>query len=244
MKKVKVSEMVLRGSNSPAEMIRTAVSGKANLEQLKGLLDLQERWEANEARKAYHQAMSNFKSENIAILKEVQVNYATKTGGQVKYKHASLSNITNIVTPLLSKYGLSIAWKPTQIPGFITITCKVTHVQGHSEEFALTGPADDSGGKNAIQAIGSTAQYLERYTTLAALGLATQGEDNDGKGSEEIKLIGNREMNFIRDNLIDLNQKEGDFLKYMKLEKLEDMPLSDFKKAEVAIEAKRKALKK
>jgi hypothetical protein len=54
---------------------------------------------------------------------------------------------------------------------------------GHSEEGAvLEGAPDTSGSKNSIQAVGSTVSYLERYTLLAATGLAAKDQDDDGRG--------------------------------------------------------------
>ena len=170
----------LPSGNSPAEMIRLAVSGGVDLEKLAKLLDLQERWEANEAKKAYHCAMSEFKANPIEILKDKKVGYESKTGGRVGYSHASLANVVRKVTKELSKYGLSASWRTAQ-NGQISVTCKITHVMGHSEETTLSAPSDTSGSKNVIQAIGSTISYLERYTLLAALGLATADQDDDGK---------------------------------------------------------------
>ena len=56
---------------------------------------------------------------------------------------------------------------------------------GHSEETTLKAPPDTSGSKNSIQAIGSTVTYLERYTLLAATGMAAAGMDNDGRFADE-----------------------------------------------------------
>jgi ERF superfamily len=63
------------------------------------------------------------------------------------------------------------------------VTCILTHQMGHSEETTLAGAPDNSGSKNSIQAIGSTVTYLERYTLLAATGLAAANGDNDGQGA-------------------------------------------------------------
>jgi hypothetical protein len=56
---------------------------------------------------------------------------------------------------------------------------------GHSEETTLKAIPDTSGSKNSIQAIGSTVTYLERYTLLAAMGMAAAGMDNDGRTVDE-----------------------------------------------------------
>src|SRR5437660_174203 len=64
--------------------------------------------------------------------------------------------------------------------GTIRVTCILTHVQGHSEQVSMSAQPDTSGSKNSIQAIGSTASYLQRYTLFAATGLAPKDADTDG----------------------------------------------------------------
>lgn len=221
--------------NSPAEMIRLAVSGGADLEKLEKLLTLQERWEANEARKAYHQAMAEFKKNPPKIDKDRTVQYK-----DVKYNHASLANVVEKITIELSKYGLSASWS-TQQNGAVSVTCRITHVLGHTEETKLTAGADSTGSKNSIQAIGSTITYLERYTLLAALGLATHEQDDDGRSS--VEYISDDEIHTIRDYLISLNASEKNFLKFMKIDKLEEMPRVSYQKAIAALKAKQEKAK-
>ena len=167
--------------NSPAAMIRMAVEGKADLDKLEKLLNLQERFEANEARKAYHAAMAEFKANPPKIGKDKKVSFATSVG-KTSYNHASLYNVVEKISVELSKHGLSASWSTKQ-NGAIMVTCKITHIKGHSEETTLSASADNSGSKNAIQAIGSTITYLERYTLLALTGLATYEMDDDGQAA-------------------------------------------------------------
>ena len=223
--------------NSPAEMIRAAVSSGANLDQLKKLLSLQERYDANEAKKAYNKAMAEFKANPPKIDKDKKVGYSSKAGGNVKYSHASLYNVVDKITVELSKHGFSASWK-TQQNGKIIVTCRITHSLGHSEETSLSADADTSGAKNAIQAIGSTISYLERYTLLAATGLATYDQDNDGI-VEEPKVDENK-IKILKDLLASLQVDEAKFLEYMEVEKVEDIPASQYSKAKIALEAKKK----
>ena len=245
---VKKQEIVVqtqsRLTSSPSEMIRLAVSGGADLDKLEKLLAIQERWEATEARKEYHQAMSDFKATPPKIEKDKKVGYDGKTGGRVSYSHASLANVTDKINEALSKHGLSASWRTKQ-NGKIEVTCRITHSKGHSEETMLSADADTSGSKNSIQALGSTITYLERYTLLALTGLATFDMDDDGKGknSEDVEKIGDKELHSLRDQFIALDVKEGKFISYMGIEKLEDMPLSDYPKANAALEAIRTAKK-
>ena len=82
----------------------------------------------------------------------------------------------------MSEQGLTASWSTTQEANQVTVTCRITHVLGHYEETSLSSAHDNSGGKNAIQAIGSAITYLQRYTLLALTGLATKDQDNDGAG--------------------------------------------------------------
>ena len=223
--------------NSPADMIRVAVSGGADLDKLEKLLALQERWEANEAKKAFHLAMSQFKENPPQIFKDKAVSFGA---GKAAYKHATLANVCEKINSGLSKYGLSASWVTAQKENKeISVTCKITHEKGHSEETTISAPSDTSGSKNAIQAIGSTITYLERYTLLALTGLATEDQDNDVKAID-VDFIDEKQLSNIRDYIVATETDEERFLKYMGIESLEEMPKSLFTKAINALKAKEK----
>lgn len=168
---------------NPSEIIALAITNKLDASSLSKLLDVQERWEANQARKAYTEAMAAFKAEAPAVLsKDDEVDF-NSAKGRTHYRYANLGTICAKITAILSKNGLSASWSTKQEGQGVTVECLITHVQGHREGVALTAPHDVSGNKNAIQAIGSTVTYLQRYTLLAALGLATTEQDDDGQSS-------------------------------------------------------------
>jgi hypothetical protein len=168
---------------TPADLLAIAVNQGADLDKLERLMALQERWEANEARRAYNEAMAAFKAEAIEIIKRKEVDFTTKSGNRTSYKHAELSDVIEAVGPALSRHGFSWSWTPSQKQGWIEVTCTLKHRMGHFETATLGGPADDSGGKNAIQAVISTTTYLERHTLKAICGVSEKGEDNDGAGA-------------------------------------------------------------
>ncbi len=224
--------------SSPAQMIQMAVQGGADVGQLKELLELQKDWEANEAKKAYHIAMAKFKENAPEINKDKTVGYAAK-GGKVGYAHASIGNVVSKVTKELSKHGLSHSWTTKQ-NGSIIVTCKITHAQGHSEETSLSASSDNTGNKNSIQAMGSTITYLERYTLLSILGLATHDQDDDAISAVPQVKITNKELSWIRDEVssLDINQKK--LCEYLGVEDFEDLTEEGFKKAKVALGETRK----
>lgn len=160
---------------------------KGMASEMREILALKREYEADEARKAFVAAMADFKAEagGITIAKNKHVSFTTSKG-KTEYDHAELHDITRALVPVMAKYGLTHAWTFRQDKG-ITVGCVITHRKGHkSEPVEMTAPADDSGGKNSIQSIASTKTYLERYTLLAATGMATGGEiDRDGQTWEE-----------------------------------------------------------
>lgn len=170
---------------TPDQMLMTALEKGVAFDQLEKLLDLQQRWEANEARKAFVAAMARFKSMNIRIEKNRHVNY-TSAKGTTDYWHASLDHICDVVGPELASTGIAYSWETNQNEnGVITVACVLTHELGHSQRVMLSGAPDNSGGKNSIQSVGSTVSYLQRYTLLASLGLAAADMDDDGKGAAD-----------------------------------------------------------
>ncbi|HHT8992813.1 TPA: ERF family protein [Burkholderia cenocepacia] len=170
---------------TPGDLLRLAVQHGANMDQLERLLALQQKYEEREAEKAFVQGMSAFKAEPIEIFKRKQVGYKTREGDFVGYKHAELSDVTDAIAPAMARHGLSFCWDIHQDGNQITVDCIVTHVLGHSKKVTMSGVADNSGKKNAIQQVASTVTYLQRYTLLAVTGMSTKDEDDDGAGGAD-----------------------------------------------------------
>lgn len=171
------------------KLIEMCVNNGGDIVQLEKLMDLQERYENNIARKAFFESFSCFQSELPEIVKTGKVGYENKDGSFTGYKHSTLADIGKAVSPVLSKHGLSYRFK--QLPRTdpkdqsITIVCILSHKLGHEESTQMSGFADASGKKNAIQAIASTRTYMQRYTVTDILGLTFVEEDDDGAGGSE-----------------------------------------------------------
>jgi hypothetical protein len=153
------------GSHGPAEMLYLAVSQGADLEKISKLMDLQERWQKNEARQAFIQAMSDFKSHAIVVLKD-------KINPQYNSRYVSLGNLVATVTPFLSQNRLSVHWDVDQSAG-IKVTAIIRHALGHSESVSMVVPPDKSGSKNPIQEIKSAITYAKACTFESICGLAS-----------------------------------------------------------------------
>jgi hypothetical protein len=225
---------------TPMAMIDRALSSGAAPETLEKLLALQERWEAGQARKAFDEAMAAAKAEIPTIRKNRTVGYEHKDGGgKTSYQHEDLGEIARVVTPILSKHGLSYRYRTTSnINEPITVTCIISHRLGHSEENTLTAGADNSGKKNSIQAVGSTITYLQRYTLKAALGLAA-AQDDDGVHADDGELISIEQINALSELAAEVGADIVKFCQYAGVESLSEIREKDYGKALSALEAKR-----
>jgi len=150
---------------------RAATSSDVDVDKLEKLLNMKERWEAGEAKKSFDRAMTDFRA---------RVGSIKKTRKAHNSQYAGLAESISAIKDLLTECGLSYSWRTNQESNSVSVTCVVSHVDGHSERTTLSASPDTSGSKNSIQAIGSTVSYLERYTLYAILGLASTDQDDDG----------------------------------------------------------------
>lgn len=149
---------------------RAASNPDVDVDKMERLLTMQERVLNRNAEQAFNAALAQMQSELPTIAE-------TSQGHNTKY--APLEKINQVVRPILQAHGFAITFRTKQIQGGVEITAVLSHREGHHEETSLTLPADTSGNKNAVQAIGSTISYGKRYALCALLNIST-GDDTDG----------------------------------------------------------------
>lgn len=169
------TEIVKHQQMNPSELLTLAVDKDLDIDKLGKLMELQKSWSADQSRKAFFEAMTNFQSEVPEIRKSKKVSF-----GETKYDYAPLADITRQIKDKCKQYGLSYRWEIQDTKEEISVTCLITHLDGHSERTTMTAPPDTSGKKSAIQSRGSAIEYLKRYTLIGALGLSTTDSDVDG----------------------------------------------------------------
>lgn len=169
---------------TPLGMLELAVTKGADIEVLERLMALNERWQADQARRAFTAALAQLRDEMPEVKKSRKVDFTNQRGVRTHYQYEDLADLTKALSPAMAKHGLSFRWRTDSTqPGEVSVTCILAHRDGHSEETTLSAPYDESGNKNAIQALGSVVTYLQRYTLKAAVGIAAS-HDDDGNASE------------------------------------------------------------
>jgi len=200
-------------SNQLMSMIADAASS-GNMEMVERMMDMKDRHEANEARKAYVSAMASFKAQPPEILKTAYVAHTDSW-------HAKLGESAEVVNSALGEHGLFMKWITEQTPELITVTCVISHKLGHSESTTMSAPPDTSGKKNVIQSIASSVTYLQRYTMSAILGLVSKDQnqsDNDGNGDEwrPKEYIKGKDLEEIKTTLGDVDMSDEKLVRWLQ----------------------------
>jgi hypothetical protein len=229
---------------SPPQMLQMAIA-RGDAAMIEKFMDLNDRWEKAQARKAFDSAMADAKAEIKPILKNRRVDFANKNGGgRTQYAYEDLAAIADHVDPILARHGLSYRHKPRQEGNTLHVTCILSHRDGHFEETTLFAPYDNSGNKNPAQAIASAGTFLQRYTLKMALGLAASTDDDgrasgDPSGEEEPPLITAEQVRELEQLIKTHGVDRVRFLRYIKLETLEQVWAQHFEAVKADIMSKR-----
>lgn len=230
---VEENNVVVLTPPTPMDMIMQAVQNGSTPEQLNSLMDLQDRFEQKEAKKSFVLALAKFRKDCPDINKDAKAHTS---------KYATLSNTLDTIKSTMENCGLTHSWR-TETTGKeetkeVTVICIVTHTDGHSETSSLTAALDLGAGRNTIQAMGSTVSYLQRYTLFAVLGITAREMDDDGYGPNQ--TIDEDQKAFIIDALKEMGADTSDFLTFMKVNSIDEIPLIKFNKAKNGLKAFRK----
>lgn len=167
---------------TPMTILDNAIAKGVDIDQLQKLMDMVQQWEKNQAQKAFFDALTTFQTK-VPVIKKNKKADIRSDKGSYSYKFTDLGSIANAIKEPLKECGLSYRWAFKTNNGNLIVTCYISHRDGHTEATEMEAGKDSSGGKNAIQQVGSTQTYLQRYTLIGALGLSTADEDNDGRGN-------------------------------------------------------------
>lgn len=166
---------------NPLSMLASALEQGHDIAKLEKLMDMAERYEANEARKAFALALSKFQGSCPDIVENKMATVTMQSGGSYTYQYADLDAIMRTIRPTLKKCGLSVRYdaEVSDDGKRIRSQCYVMHKSGHTETTTFVVPVDEAMKVNDSQKMGSANAYACRYNVVNALGLTT-GEDDDG----------------------------------------------------------------
>jgi len=214
-------------------LVQAVMNSDLDPDKLEKMLSIQKDYEANEAKKAFHKAVAEFKADAPKVIKD-------KVNSQYNSGYISKEGLVNAVNPYLSKHGLSAHWEIEQPDGNVKVTCVLTHELGHSERTSMSAPPDVSGKKNPIQQIKSTKTYLEIATYESITGIASSGSCNDDGNSVSVEILSEAQQEDILALITEVGANRSAFYKYFKITGLENVNAAAYPDMIRALEAKRK----
>ena len=173
---------------TPMEMIASCQEPAA----IEKLMKLQERWEADKAKKEFGHALAMFQTECGLI--EKKRAYSVK-GGRIEY--VSIDDIMKVIKPLLSEQDMSVTYNVVTEDGKDYMECIIRHGSySEAKRVPLVLPGN---ANNSAQNMGMALTYSKRYALCMALGLTITDEDNDAEFAAETVT---QEQAGVIDNLL------------------------------------------
>jgi len=169
----------------PAEgvspLVMMLARGELQAEHVQQAMALQEQHDAYNAKRAFSAAMAAFKGI---------VGKARRSGSNshLRSLYSTYDDVVAAVSGPLAEIGISHRFRTTQ-DGLVsvTVTCILTHANGHSEEETRTYPVEEVKGLSKVQQIGVAEGYAKRRTLLAITGIASGEDDGDGNARHEAR---------------------------------------------------------
>lgn len=221
---------------SAVALIQQAITSGADPAYLRELLAVRREWEADEARKAYCVAVSEFQRKAPIIEKGDDAHGKS---------YARLDRIWRTIRPLVAELGLSVTWQKCELrDGICHVEGTLAHAMGHSTPIvADTALPELIRGQNAAQQVGSAETYAKRRALCSALGIVT-GDDDDGHAAATV-VIEPAQVTEILTALgeldeFDRNDALAAALEWAGVERVEELPASKFKGVLKGIKARKK----
>lgn len=170
------------GAAMLAIISRAASDPSCDVDKMERLLQMKERMDASNAKKAFAEALHGFQSECPQIHRGKWI----EVKGEKRSRFAAYEDMMTTVQPVMQKWGFSATFDSNtnaQNGRICSVTCTLSHIGGHSVQSTFPVMPDETGSKNSIQAIGSALSYGKRYSLGAVLGLVFTNEDDDGKAT-------------------------------------------------------------
>lgn len=217
---------------------RAAVNPAVDVDKMERLFALQERMLARNAEAQFNAALTAAQSEMGRIS-------ADATNPQTHSKYATYGKLDSVLRPIYTKHGFSLSFDEGTAtkPDHVMVICYVAHTSGHSRRYQKEMPADGKGAKGGdvmtkTHASGAAMSYGMRYLLKGIFNVAIGEEDNDGNGPDRYQYITEKQVDEIKAKIKKVGANEVQFMKFLKVEKLADLPAKKFAAAVQALEDK------
>lgn len=211
---------------------RMATDASISIERVEQTFAFYQRVNADRAKQEFLAAFADLQAELPAVAKRGK--------GHNKVAYARFEDFIEAIRPILTKHGFSLRHDIQQPDHLrVVVTAILGHRSGHSESTSINLPLDTSGNKPPVHAMASSVSYGKRYTGFAITGIASEGEDDDGKAAAAGDMITEEQQMALREKMEAVDADIPRFCKYFKIDKLPDLPAKRFDEAMKMLGAKK-----
>lgn len=222
---------------------KAAENPNVDISKMQALLQMQKEIMEKNSEIEFNEAFSRVSAKMPRIQKAGSVGYKedknNKNSAVVEaFKFARYEDIDKAIRPLLDAEGFTLSYDSSMRDGGgVVMTGTLSHRSGHKRTASIPLALDVSGGKNNIQAMGSTISYGKRYLAGMLLNIVTVGEDDDATASDVITLEQAVEIDLL---IVETKADKEKFLKFVNAESVQEILKKNFGKAKNMLEQKKK----
>lgn len=216
---------------------RLAQNPDVDVAKLERLLEMQERIMARQAEAEYAAALAEMQPKLPIITERGEI---LNKQGDVQSTYAEWEDINEAIRPILAAHGFALTFPPGNDGDKVKTTGVLRHRAGHKEEATFTLPADMSGNKNVVQAAASSLSYCKRYVAIGMLNITTRGEDDDGQKAGGAPTLSREQIANVEALITEVGANKSAFLKWAKVNSLDEILAKNYKAVIQALEDKRK----
>lgn len=229
-----VSEEV-RPSDLLAVIAQAVADPRIDVNKMERLLAMHQTIMVEQREVAFKGALARLQAKLPQINKDGRI----VVKGVERSRYARIEDIDVAIRPLLAEEGFALSFDSESSDGKqFKLSAKLSHQAGHSETKWLILPLDVSDFRTNVQSIGSTLSYGKRYLIKMHLNIVEKEEDDDGMGGA--KPITKEQALDLQALIDEVKADKVRFLRYMKVDALENILRRDHKAAITALESKRK----
>lgn len=208
---------------------KAAADPNTDVDKLERLLAMQERVLAREAEQAFNAAL-------LAAQDEIRPIYRNKKNSSTNSTYSDLEAVADGIDPIFRSHGFSSSFGTADCPlaGHYRVTCRLSHVGGHSRDYQADVPADTLGvkgtaNKTATHGFGSALSYGRRYLKLLIADVPTT--DDDGRAAGRGGPINAEQLRVINGLCDAVNADKQAFCRYLKIDALPQLAALDYDSA-------------
>lgn len=214
---------------------RAARDPSVDIEKMKQLMAMRKEAMADEAQRAYDEAMSKAQAQMGPVA-------ADSNNPQTKSRYASYYALDKAVRPIYTANGFALSYGTTEgaPEGMVRVTCRVSHSAGHGVNKHIDMPADGKGAKGGevmtrTHATVAAVSYGMRSLLKMIFNIAIGEGDDDGNSVGQGETLSGEQVKEISDLLTETKSNSVLFLKAIKLESLTQIRADKFEAAKTLI---------